>query len=143
MQYRVDVRLAVPAERAWAQLADLSAWPAWTPTVESLDSATPRPQVGTAVTIKQPGRKPAHYVIDVVEDGRRFRWGSDRGGVRQAADHVVEPDSAVACTVTLTFTMTGPLGRILGLLGAAKIRGMVDTEARALTAVVQPQSTDT
>ena len=141
MEYRVELPLNVPAERAWAQLADLPSWPRWTPTVESIDSATARPEVGTAVTIKQPGRSPAHYRIDLVEDGRRFRWGSNRGGVRQAADHVVQPTSTTACTVILTFTMDGPLGRVLGALGASKIRSMVDTEARALSAAVTPEQT--
>ena len=141
MEYRVELPLNVPADRAWAQLADLPSWPQWTPTVESLDSETAQPQVGTAVTIKQPGRSPARYRIDLVEDGRRFRWGSNRGGVRQAADHLVQPTSASTCTVTLTFTMSGPLGSLLGALGAGKIRSMVDTEAEALSAAVTPEQT--
>ena len=141
MEYRVRLALDVPAERAWEQLADLPSWPQWTPTVESLASESERPQLGAAVTIKQPGRSPARYVIDVVDEGRRFRWGSNRGGVRQAADHLVQPVTDTTCTVTLTFAMGGALGRVLGALGASKIRGMVDAEADALTAAVTPRST--
>lgn len=139
MEYRVEVALDVPAERAWEQLADLPSWPLWTPTVESLHSRSDRPRVGAEVTIKQPGRRPAHYVIDVVEEGRRFRWGSNRGGVRQVADHVVRASGDTGCTVTLTFAMTGPLGGILGALGASQVRVMVDAEAEALAAAVTPR----
>jgi hypothetical protein len=40
--------------------------------------------------------------------------------------------------VELTFAMEGPLGGLLGALGAGKIRQMVDTEANALREHLAP-----
>lgn len=132
MKYSKTVELPVPAAQAWKTLSDVSRWADWTPTVERIDTEPGPVHEGQAVAIKQPGRKIAHYTIDVVDAGSRFRWGSSRGGVRQAAEHVVTSAGASSCRVELTFTMAGPLGAVLGVLGAAKIRGMVDAEAAAL-----------
>jgi uncharacterized protein YndB with AHSA1/START domain len=132
VKYRTQVSAPVPAERAWALLADLRAWPQWTPTVQAVVTEVDRPAQGAAVTVKQPGRSPAHYVIDEVQDGRRFRWGSNTGGVAQWADHTVSADGPDSCTVDLSFEMSGPVGGLLGRLGARRIRGFVDAEAAAL-----------
>lgn len=132
MQYQIDVALPVTAAEAWALITDLPAWPSWTPTVEALKADTERPQLGTRVLLKQPGRAPARYQVDLVENGRRFRWGSQRVGVRQSADHLVTATGDNSCTVTLIFGMTGPVGYMLGRLGARKIRSMVDAEGRGL-----------
>jgi Polyketide cyclase / dehydrase and lipid transport len=139
MEYRAEISLDVAAGRVWHQLAALRSWPDWTPTVESIETDVDHPQVGAAVAIKQPGRSLAHYRIDLVEDGRRFRWGSNRGGVRQSADHVVKPTGDATCDVTLSFAMSGPLGGLLGALAAGKIRHMVDAEANALRTAVAPE----
>ncbi|GAA3525169.1 hypothetical protein GCM10022222_04960 [Amycolatopsis ultiminotia] len=138
MEYRVEIPLPVEAGRAWEVLSALPSWPAWTPTVESIETESDRPFPGAVVLIKQPGRSRVRYLVDLVEPGRRFRWVSDRGGVRQAADHVVAPAGAGSCTVALSFAMTGPVGAVLGVLGAGKIRDLVNAEAAALRAVLTP-----
>jgi carbon monoxide dehydrogenase subunit G len=160
MHYSTRLSLPVPAHRAWSLLADVHNWPSWTPTVESVSgnpvsgnpvsgnpvsgnpvSGNPVSgnsvgssalEVGAVVHIKQPGRRIASYTVDLVEPGQRFRWGSDRLGVRQSADHVVTATGGSTCTVELSFTMEGPLGGPVGRLGASRIRSMVDTEAASL-----------
>jgi hypothetical protein len=137
VEYTTTISLAAPAGRAWSTLANLRRWPDWTPTVESIDTSIDEPVVGQRVAIKQPGRRVAHYTIEEVNVGSRFRWGSHRGGVRQWADHVVTPRGPDACIVQLTFAMTGPVGSLLARLGAGKIRSMVDTEATSLKGYVE------
>ena len=132
MEYRTRVTLDVAAEQAWATLSAIRAWPSWTPTVQALDSDDDEPTVGRQVSIKQPGRRTVRYTVDLVDPGRRFRWGSRGWGVTQSADHVVAAVGERACTVEVAFAMTGPVGAVLGRLGAGKIRGMVDTEAASL-----------
>src|SRR4051795_9457283 len=78
------------------------------------------------------GRGAVTYEVQELEPGRRFQWGSRGAGNDQRADHVVEPTGPESCAVTLTFEMTGLLGGIAGGLFGGKIRGMVDTEAKAL-----------
>jgi hypothetical protein len=130
MRYTTQISLPVPARSAWSVLADVWNWPSWTPTVESVTGDSL--EVGALLRVKQPGRRVAGYTVDLVEPGRRFRWGSDRFGVRQSADHVVVATGDAACSVELGFTMDGPLGSLIGRLGAARIRSMVDTEAASL-----------
>lgn len=133
VQYTTTLQLQVPAQRAWGVLVDVRRWPDWTPTVTAVD-APAELQTGQNITITQPGRRPVLYNVERLEFGRQFRWGSNRGGVRQWANHLITPDGEQACIVELTFAMTGLLGAVLGRLGASKIRAMVDAEAAALTA---------
>lgn len=142
MQYMTTRHVPVAAERAWAILADVRRWPDWTPTVTAVTAPSEALTHGQRVTITQPGRRPVHYTVEHLEPGHRFRWGSDHAGVRQWAEHRVTPDGDQRCTVELTFAMTGPLGTVVGLLGAGKIRKMVDAEAAALTTRLHPPPSD-
>lgn len=110
MQYTVRTTIGADADTVWAVVEDLSAWPTWTPTFESVGSPGVRPALGLAVSVKQPGRRAVVYTVDRLEPGRRFRWSAQSPGVRQWADHVVTPVDAGSCQVELTFSMTGWLG---------------------------------
>jgi uncharacterized membrane protein len=140
MRYETNMRVEAPAGTVWAVLADIGSWPSWTPTVTAVavDAAEGADLAeGQRATLSQPGRRPTSYTVQKVEAGRRFQWGSAGGGVRQWADHVVEPDGADRCSVTLTFAMEGPVGRLIGRLGAGTIRRMVDTESASLKAYAE------
>lgn len=135
MRYATNVRVDAPPAAVWAVLADVGGWPQWTPTVTAVETGGAGLAVGTTVTVSQPGRRPTAYTVDTLEPGRRFRWSRIAGGVRQWADHVVRPlPGSEGCEVDLTFAMEGPVGGMLGRLGAATIRRMVDTEASSLKA---------
>lgn len=142
MRYEKRVRVDAAAGTVWRLLADLGNWPGWTPTVTSVTvedarAAGPEVAVGQRAVVKQPGRRPAVYTVQEVVPGRRFQWGRSSGGVRQRADHRVEPDGAERCSVTLVFAMEGPVGGPLGRLGAGTIRKTVDTEAASLKAAAE------
>jgi uncharacterized protein YndB with AHSA1/START domain len=131
VKYERKVEVPASAEATWRVLEDVESFPSWTPTFEQVDLQGPL-QKGTRVRIKQPGRGAVTYEVQELEPGRRFQWGSRGAGNDQRADHVVEPTGPESCAVTLTFEMTGLLGGIAGGLFGGKIRGMVDTEAKAL-----------
>lgn len=142
MRYETRVRVDAAAGTVWRLLADVGRWPEWTPTVTSVALRDPRPAgaevaVGQRAVVKQPGRRATTYTVREVVPGRRFLWGRSSAGVRQSADHVVEPEGAGRCVVTLVFTMEGPVGGLLGRLGAGAIRGAVDGEAAALKAAAE------
>ncbi|BBA99385.1 hypothetical protein RVR_5982 [Actinacidiphila reveromycinica] len=138
MRYESRLRVAAPARTVWELLADPGGWPGWTPTVTAAEVKGPGPVggfgTGSAVTLTQPGRRPTTYTVDAFEPGRRFRWSRTAAGVRQWADHVVRPEGADRCEVVLTFAMEGPVGALLGRLGAGTVRRMVDTEGASLKA---------
>jgi hypothetical protein len=131
MRYVRKVEVPASADATWQVLEDVATWPSWTPTFEQVDLEGPLAE-GTKVRIKQPGRGPVTYVVQALEPGRRFQWGSSSPGNEQSADHVIDPTGADSCTVTLSFEMTGWLGAVAGMVYGGKIRGMVDTEADSL-----------
>ena len=137
MEYSTTVDLLGARRAGWKVLRDVRRWRSGS--ARRAGGTQPGPAArGQTVARKQPGREVAHYEIDVVDAGALFRWGSNQEGVRQAADHLVTPTGANSCRVMLTFAMSGPLGAVLGALGASKIRGMVDAEAAALASWLRP-----
>lgn len=132
MRYEKQTTIAASPAAVWAVLADIGSWPEWTPTFESVEVAHERLATGSVVTIKQPGRRRMRYRVSRVQEGRSFCWGRSSGGVTQSADHVLEPTDQDSCRLTLSFTMSGPVGSLLGALGGRTIRSMVDTEAASL-----------
>lgn len=132
MIYTVTKSVAAEADLVWQVIANVGGWPEWTPTVTAVTPASSTVAEGERYTVKQPGRRPVRYTIEQVEPGRSFRWGDARGGVRQWAEHAVDPAGPGSCTVRLTFAMSGWLGRPIGALASRRIRSMVDTEAESL-----------
>jgi uncharacterized protein YndB with AHSA1/START domain len=130
MRYERTIEVPASAASTWQVLQDVESWPTWTPTFQQVDLEGPLAE-GTKVRIEQPGRKAMTYVIQALEPGRRFQWGSTGPG-HDRADHVVEPTGPDSCTVTLTFEMTGWVGALAGVIYGRKIRSMVDTEAASL-----------
>jgi uncharacterized membrane protein len=130
VRYERKVEVPASADATWQVLRDVESWPSWTPTFEQVELQGPLEE-GTKVRIKQPGRRTVTYVIQAVEPGRRFQWGSTGPG-HDRADHVVEPTGPDSCTVTLTFELTGLFSIGASALYGRRIRGMVDTEADSL-----------
>ncbi|GAB3477459.1 SRPBCC family protein [Nocardiopsis coralliicola] len=132
MLYRKSVWIDAAPEVVWAVLADVGGWAAWTPTVDSVllpDGEGLRP--GLAVELSQPGRGVVRYLVTEVAEGKSFAWRRTAPGTVEEAVHAVEPDGA-GTAATLTFRVSGPLGRVAGLAAATTIRRMVDQEAEGL-----------
>lgn len=122
-----------PASEVWAVLADVAQWPSWTPTMTSVEPAEPDSPlaIGAKVRVKQPGQRVATYVVTALAAGRAFTWQATSPGVVLTADHAVE-EQAGGSSVTLGFSIGGPLGPVLRLLLGKKIQGMIDTEVASL-----------
>ncbi len=143
MRYTSRATIDASAAAVWDVLCDVRRWPSWTPTVESVhtESFDGTLVVGQSVTVKQPRRRLSRYVLQEVTVGSSFSWGSARFGVRQLAAHEIEPKGPHSCNVRLTFEFSGWLGSALGVLGARRIKDMVDTEAQSLKARLEDSST--
>lgn len=131
MKHQRTVDVPATAAATWAVVEDVESWPGWASTFEAVELAGPM-QVGTGVTITQPGRGRLAYTVLELEPGRRFVWGRRTALVDQWADHVVEPTGADRCRVTLVFSMSGPLGTPVARLVSRAVRRMVDEEAECL-----------
>ncbi len=138
MRYETSVPVSAPAERVWSFMSDIRGWPSWTPTVTAVDGPAPPLRLGQVHEVTQPGRGPTSYVVTELDAGRGFTWSCGDALVRQRAEHVVTPEG-LACSVRLSFEMTGPVGTVLAALAGRKIRSFVDTEAASLrTRAEQP-----
>ncbi|RNL57450.1 SRPBCC family protein [Arthrobacter oryzae] len=104
MTFSVSRHFGVPAEQAWAVLADVGYWPVWGPSVRSavLSAASLGPDssgtVGTALGLRLPFR------VTSFEPGRYWAWSV--AGVA-ATGHRVTPEAG-GCRVTFTVPWWAP-----------------------------------
>ncbi|UGQ45521.1 SRPBCC family protein [Massilia endophytica] len=121
VNYRIREQVAAPPPAVWAVLADVAAWPEWTPTmgqVSFLDE--PRLAIGTCVRIRQPRLPTAVWVVSALEQGRSFAWRTGGLGVVAHAHHAVEalPDASggMHSLVTLSVELRGPFAKFMNRL---------------------------
>jgi uncharacterized protein YndB with AHSA1/START domain len=134
MRHEVTTTIAAPADLVWQTVADVAAWPEWTPTmteVHRIDDGELRE--GSVARVRQPKQPLRTWTVTDLVPGRSFTWVSRGAGLRMTADHTVTPvDGGTA--VELTFGMSGPLAPLVNLLAGKLIRAAVDTEAASLKA---------
>ncbi len=122
------------AERVWAVLADLDAWPDWLPTVDSLEREDPdRPhEVGAAYLVKQPRLPKARWVITDWRAGKGFVWESKTPGARTTGTHRLRSTSDGGTEILLGVEWTGPLAGVARLMFGRLTQRYIETEAAAL-----------
>lgn len=133
-ELRTAVEVQASAEEVWAVLTDVTRWPEWTPSVQSIELLTgPVSGVGSKARIHQPKLRPAVWTVTTWEAGRRFRWTATSPGVAVMADHVITKTPS-GCTVTLGLRVTGVLGTVIGLIGRRLAFRYLQMEAAGLKA---------
>ena len=131
--YEATSEIQAPAERVWAELSAVEAWPQWMPTVtrvEPLREATL--QVGRRYRVTQPKLRPEVWTVSAVEPDRRFEWRAKSPGMELVADHVIESKGPDAARVRLRFEFNGLVGALLGAVFGALTRDYLRQEAQAL-----------
>ncbi len=133
--FEVTREIDAPADEVWSVVVDVTRWPEWTPTVESVERLDDSEfGVGSRVEIRQPKLPKAQWeVTEVVEDeGRRnFTWESSGPGIRTVARHQVTPREG-GSTVTLSIDQRGPMGAVAALAWRGLIQQYIETEAESL-----------
>lgn len=134
-QYSVRVEIAAPRHEVWRVMANLEAWPSWTPTMSSVRHRSGT-GVGATYEVRQPRMPASTLVIDEWVDGTSFTWSSRERAASLSAHHVLADDGLGRTAVTLSIELSGPLSAIVWLLWGRTIRHYVDTEAAALGVAV-------
>jgi uncharacterized membrane protein len=88
MKASVTVDIDASAERVWAVMSEVEAWPQWTPSVRSIRRLDPGPlRVGARSRIKQPRLPPTTWTVVELVDGQSFTWTATGPGMRASAHH--------------------------------------------------------
>lgn len=132
MQFRHEIEIDAPAERVWAVLCDVEAWPEWNPTVHRVDPVDAGPlELGRRYRIMQPNLPAAEWVVTQLSPGRTFTWQNRRPAVRVRARHRLDALGARSF-LTLELDFFGPLGIIVGFLTGRLCKRYLRVEADGL-----------
>jgi len=128
-----QTRVTIGAQRrdVWNVLKDVKRWPDWTPTVTSVVALDGEALLaGRRYRIKQPGLATVVWKATEVDPKRGFTWETWSPGLLLVGSHAVE--GIEPTNVTLTFTLEGPLGRLVAWLARGKIQAYLELEAGSL-----------
>lgn len=128
MEWTHSERIDTPPETVWALATTVTDWPAYMPTVQSVERLDDGPlHLGSSARIKQPGQRRAVWTVTRFEPGATFTWESPRRGYAFVGTHTVTSDGT-GCVNTLGLGITGPLAPVVGRLLAPLMRRVLRTE---------------
>lgn len=120
---RSELSVAAPAAVAHAVLTDITAWRLWSPHIARVDTTQDVIEAAGWTGMVKPWFGPATRMdVTWCEPGRGLRWTSAAAGHRLDYADLITPDGPDGCTVTMTATVSGPVGpivqRVVGPLSA-------------------------
>lgn len=139
MRIEETVRIAAPIERVWAETLDVTRWPEWTPTMESVELLDDAPvAVGSRVRLKQPDNAAAVWTVTRIDAPECFEWETRALGMRVVARHVhrraIDATGSEGTEVDLVIDVSGPTAWLLGGLVRRASERFLPQEAAALKA---------
>lgn len=138
MDIREQATTTASPGQVWAVLADLEAWPRWTPTftaVRRLGECGPI-GVGSRFEVEQPRLGRSTYEVTEWQKGGAFTWVSSGPGLRTTAIHRVRPVPDGA-EVELRIGWSGPATWLARLLFGRLARRYLATELASLTSAAE------
>jgi carbon monoxide dehydrogenase subunit G len=140
MEWSHTQNIDVPPEVVWKLATDVTSWPQYMSTVQTVERLEAGPlRLGASAMIKQPGQRKALWTVTEFTPGRTFSWVSQRRGMAMTGSHRVEPEG-VGTRSTLTLTMSGPLAPVLGPLLGPLMRRVLRTENAGFAERAQQES---
>jgi len=132
--FSTSIDINAPADVVWPVMSDTYRWHEWTPSITSVTRLDGEAfAIGTRVQIRQPKLPPAIWKVTAIEPGKSFTWESTGPGFRTIGHHVVEP-TPTGSRATLSITIEGLLGGVLGWLTAGITARYIAFEAKGLKA---------
>jgi uncharacterized membrane protein len=137
MHWTHSTRIDAPVDIVWQLTTDVEAWPATTPTIQSVRRLDDGPlRVGSQAMVKQPAQAAAVWTVTGLEPGHEFSWQSTRRGLVMTGTHTVAADGT-GCRNTLALDATGPLAVSFGLLLGPVFRRVLRTENAGFKAAAE------
>jgi uncharacterized membrane protein len=128
MEWTHSELIDAPPETVWGLATAVTDWPAYMPTVQSVELLDDEPlRLGSQARIKQPGQRRALWTVTGFEPGRTYTWESARRGLTMVATHAVTAEGP-GTRNALTLRMTGPLTPVAGRLLGPLMRRVLRTE---------------
>jgi hypothetical protein len=92
----------------------------------------PELKLGSRYKVYQPKLQPAVWIVTTFVPPSSFVWEASMPGMHMVAEHMLKSVNANQTELTLTFTFTGWLGKIMGNLYRSTIESYIATEAQSL-----------
>ena len=128
MEWTHAQTIDAPPEVVWELATDVTSWPEYMPTMQSVERLEQGPlRLGARAMIKQPGQRLALWTVTELTPGHTFTWESRRRGVTMTGHHRVDREGS-GTRSTLELTMSGPLAPVLGPLLGPLMRRVLVTE---------------
>ncbi|MGI5291552.1 SRPBCC family protein [Nonomuraea polychroma] len=132
MHFETTIDIDAPLERIWRVMTDIARWPAFMPTVTSVERLGDGPlALGGRIRIKQPGLPALVWRVTEFDEGSSFGWRSAGAGLTTVAGHTLTPRAAGA-SLRLTIDQSGPAAPLIGLLTKGRTTRYVRTEAESI-----------
>jgi uncharacterized membrane protein len=130
--FKTSRHIDAPSDKVWEVMVDVTRWPEWTPTIDSVERLDDGPlQVGSRARVRQPKLPRALWEVTEVVEGRCFTWEAMAPGMRTVARHEVVP-GPTGSEVTLSIQQRGAMGAVAALVWRRLTQHYIELEAESL-----------
>ena len=141
--YSTSENIAAPASAVWPLLCAVSSWPEWLSTFSIVKPIGQNGfRVGAQFHVEQPKLRPAKWEVTSLAPERSFAWQSKSSGFVMSANHAIEPIGDSNCKLTLEFTFSGALARLVALFAGSTAQRYITTECRTFKRLAEAANAD-